>query len=266
MINSNIWKPINEDDFGFDDFIDPLDLIRNNVFKRNESWDIQVLGFKGNGKSTVGLGLCLELNPKLKKMNPRKALEKCWTFTTKDRELKKKKLNRGDVLCTDEQGTKESGSSYEWFQEVNKHFADTRQLDRTDGVIEIGITLDEMRLIKRVRNVYRVIIHPDNKLTSEQNNNHGLGIDCIVREVVENPFARSESDRYRYKYFNYSNSGRIPRLVIPHPPDKMWNAYTEMRQEFKEMLDNQEPAELQHTDQTYYEEVSKKQKIAQGVM
>lgn len=240
MDYSDEWNPAFESDFEFGFQVNPISYMRHQVFRMNESWDSRILGFRGNGKSTVGASLCLLFNPKLLDMSPKKALDRCWCFTTEERMEKKSKLRRGDVLCTDEQGTRKSGSSHKWQKEENQMLADSRQLDRVDGVMEIGITLDENRVINRIRNIYRVDIFPETKLSNNQNKGNGLAIDCIFREIVENPFSRTDSERFRSQYFKYADGGRITRATIPLPPEDFWNEYMIRRKEFKESLDREE--------------------------
>ena len=240
------WHPLFEDDFNFGFETNPIGYMRHMVFNRNESWDSRILGFRGGGKSTMALTLSLLFNPKLLDMSPKKALDRCWCFSTEERLEKKSKLSRGDLLVTDEQGTKISGSSYQFRTDENQELADSRQIDRVDGVMEVGVTLDEMRVIKRIRNIYRVDIFPETKLTSSQNNNKGMGIDCIFRELKENPFATNDKDKIKPRYFKYSVGGRISRITLPLPPVDYWNEYMVLRKEFKARIDNMESEEMEH--------------------
>jgi hypothetical protein len=229
------WNPIYYNDFKLNDVIDPLELIRYKVFQCNESWDIFADGGRGVGKSSLVLGLALKLEPRLLDMGPHAALNKCWSFTTEERNQKAAKLCRGSVLVQDEQGTQWSGSSHKWNSSDNQQFADEVQLNRTDGVIGIGISLDDGRVINRVRNAYRVKIKPIRKLSHRETGN-GMQIECILTEVVENPFPNSDNDKYTPKYFNYSHTGRISRVWIPHPPKDYWNEYSKRRAEFREQV------------------------------
>lgn len=243
MEYSDEWNPIFNEDLSLDFKVNPIGYMRHMVFKRNESWDASILGFRGGGKSTIGLSMVLLMNPKLLKMTPKKALNKSWAFTTVDRNEKKEKLMRGDALAMDEQGTKHSGSSYKWSSDENQQLADSKQVDRVDGVWEVGITLDEMRVVKRVRSLARVIIYPETKLTSKENDNLGMGIDCIFRELKENPFASNDKDKIKPRYFKYSDAGRIARVTIPLPPTEFWNEYMKRRKEFKASVDANETEE-----------------------
>lgn len=245
MDYSEEWTPLFAEDFSFDFEINPISYMRHMVFNKNESWDSRILGFRGGGKSTVALTLSLLFNPKLLDMSPGKALNKCWCFSTEERLEKKSSLKRGDLLVTDEQGTRMSGSSYQFRSDENQELADLRQIDRVDGVMEIGVTLDEMRIVKRVRNIYRVDIFPETKLSSQQNNNEGMGIDCIFRELKENPFATNDKDKIKPRYFKYSVGGRISRVTLPLPPVEYWNEYMRLRREFKEKVDNQATEEME---------------------
>lgn len=232
------------DDFRMDDILHPIDLIKHKVFDMNEAWDFFINGVRGMGKSTVGLSLALVINPKLLSMTPQKALDKCWCFTVEEFRDKAKESKRGDVLCFDEQGTQKGGSSYKYRSIENQEYADDKQLDRTDGVINIGMSIDEGRVIKRVRELYKVDVYPGRKVSSEENNGNGMAIDCIVREVIQNPFAANDSQRFGKKYFNYTDGGRISRWRIPHPPDDIWMEYSRRRDAFKEELrDARENAE-----------------------
>lgn len=220
------------EDFKMDVFIHPLDLIKYKVFVMNEAWDFFPNGARGLGKSTVGLSLALCINPKLLDMTPKAALNKCWCFTVEDYREKSSNAKRGDVVAFDEQGTQKGGSSYKYRSAENQDYADDKQLDRTDGVINIGMTLDEGRVIKRVRELYKVDVYPERKVM----NDDGMFIDCIVREIVQNPFATHDSNRYNKKYFNYTSGGRITRWRIPHPPEDFWLEYSQRREEFKQKL------------------------------
>jgi hypothetical protein len=240
MNYSTKWNPVFDEDLNFNFDVNPIGYMRHMVFKRNESWDASILGFRGSGKSTVGLSLVLLMNPRLLRMTPRRALDRCWAFTTVERNEKKEKLIRGDVLAMDEQGTKHSGSSYKWSSDENQQLADSKQIDRVDGVWEVGITLDEMRVVKRVRNLARVVVYPANKLNTEENDGIGMGIDCIVREIKENPFATNDKDKNLPRYFKYSESGRIAKITIPLPPLDFWNEYMRRWREFKASVDNEE--------------------------
>lgn len=233
------WEPIFKEDFGLEFTHDPIDYMKHQVFRKNEAWDMRIIGGRGLGKSTVGLSLSLLMKPELLDMSPQKVLDKCWCFTTEERNNLKKHLKRGDVLVMDEQGTRNSGSSYKWSSEENQELADSRQVDRVDGVMEIGITLDEMRVVKRVREVYKVEVYPQNKLTSEENGGRGLAIDCIFREITEQPFVKSGGDKHKSRYFRYEGGGgRVTRMTIPHPPVDLWNEYMKRRRDFKMALED----------------------------
>ena len=242
LVYSNNQDLLYPEDFKMDEFIHPIDLIKHKVYDMNEAWDVFVGGTRGIGKSTVGLGLGLVFNPKLLDMSPKIALDKCWCFTVEDQREKSRNAKRGDVLCFDEQGTQKGGSAYKYRSAENQDYADDKQLDRTDGVINIGMTIDETRVIKRVRELYRVDVYPERKVSSKENNNNGMAIDCIVREIVQNPFAVYDGHRFNKKYFNYTAGGRITRWRIPHPPGEIWLEYSRRREEFKQQLRDEREA------------------------
>jgi hypothetical protein len=72
-----------------------------------------------------------------------------------------------------------------------------------------------------------------------------MGIDCIFRELKENPFATNDKDKIKPRYFKYSVGGRISRVTLPLPPVEYWNEYMRLRREFKEKVDNQATEEME---------------------
>lgn len=206
---------------------DIFEYIRYRVFEMNESWDIFIFGMKGKSKSSIAYSIACLLNPDFN-------LD-FWAFSTDEWIAKGSKCTRGDVIVFDEQGTQESGSSYEHQKKENKDFADEVQLNRTDGVINIGISLGTMRVINRVRNQYKVFIYPKRKLSNHETGGMGLYTECIIKYVDEIPFPEnSDSDsHYRKKFFIDFDGCKIKTVRIPHPSAEAWIAYSKERQKFR---------------------------------
>lgn len=187
-----------------------------------------IAGMRGTAKSSTAASIAMLYNPKFSMKN--------WAFTTEEWMEKTKEAERGDVVVFDEQGTQKSGSSQKWQKTENQELADEVQLNRTDGVVSIGISIESSRLINRVRNTYKVIVYPETKLSNVETGGNGLAVDCIFRFINENPFANNDKDRFIPKYFNYTKGGRITRFRIPHPPALFWNEYSVRRSEVREKI------------------------------
>ena len=91
----------------------------------------------------------------------------------------------------------------------------------------------------------QVDIFPETKLSSVENKDMGMGIDCIFRELKENPFSTNDKDKIKPRYFKYSIGGRISRITLPLPPTSLWNEYMMMRNDFKERVDNMASEQLE---------------------
>ena len=222
------WNPIFIDDFGLDKGVNPISFIRNRVVNFNESWDMFVSGMRGSAKSSTAASIAMLYNPKFSM--------KQWAFTTEEWLEATKNGKRGDIVVSDEQGTQQSGSSQSWSKKENKEMADEVQLNRTDGVCTIGISLDSMRVLNRVRDTFKVIIYPADKRADHETCGNGMAVDCIFRFVDENPFADNDKERFNKAYFKYGRGGRITRFRIPHPPADFWNEYSRKRTEFRETV------------------------------
>jgi len=196
------------------------------VVNFNESWDMFLAGMRGTAKSSTAASIAMLYDPKFSMKN--------WAFTTEEWMEKTKNAKRGDVVVSDEQGTQQSGSSHKWMKKENQEFADEVQLNRTDGVLTIGISLEAGRVMNRVRDTYKVVVYPEKKRSNIETGGNGLAVDCIFRFVDENPFADSDKNRFIPKYFNYAKGGRITRFRIPHPPVAFWNQYSIRRSQIRE--------------------------------
>lgn len=227
------WQPLFPESYGLINIPDMFREIQHRVKDLNESWDILIAAPRGLGKSTVGLGVALLFNPNFSLDN--------WAFTMEDRLKLESELPPGSVLPHDEMGTRESGSSQEWMKSANKDFADQVQLNRTNRIIHIDITLDEGRILNRVRATYKILITPVRKLSNADTGGRGLATECIVRIVEMAPMAHG--DPFFKKYWRYFKNGRIARYIVFHPPADLWKEYSKKRKEFQEQLDSIEEAQ-----------------------
>lgn len=234
------WIPIHYEDYAFNDRrIDILDKIRDRVVKGNESWDIKIRTKRGKGKSTVALALGLRLDPKF-------TIQRNVCFTEKEWREKSSTLERGSVLIGDEMGTRLFGSSHEWMTTDNKSMADEFQINRTDGLIFIGTSLDDMRITNRVRDVFSVDVYPEKKLSIPRygiNPETGvyevrrvdLAILCILRIAQEDVFHQSGGKDY-WTYPRYAPGGIIKRVILYHPPEDIFEEYAKRRRDLRKMI------------------------------
>lgn len=240
-------RPIFLSSYKFHAAIDPLSYISHRVKDFNESGDIFVGGGKGKGKSSNTLSAMLWMSPKLIKQNPETVLNGHMGFKTKERNEKVKDLHPGDVFFFDEQGTAESGSSYDWNKKENKMYADQNQLDRTNRIINFGVSLDAGRVVKRVRDTYSYMLKPEEKLGDRENEGRGMATRCRLFQKIT-PFHTGEIEYL--KAFNYAKGGRISFIRLPHPPKELWNEYMRRREAFKADIDSREflPRTKQNVD------------------
>lgn len=227
------WQPLYPEYYDMHNIQDVFKEIRHRVKDLNESWDVLIVASRGMGKSTVGLSVALHFDSLFSLDN--------WAFKMEDRLRLEAELPPGSVLVNDEMGTRQSGSSQEWNRSENKDFADQVQLNRTNRIIHIDITLDEGRVLNRVRNTYKILITPVRKLSNADTGGRGLATECIVRIVEMAPMAHGNP--FFKKYWRYSKKGRIARYVFFHPPADLWKEYSKRRKEFQEELDKIEEAQ-----------------------
>ena len=232
-----------------DDAFDIFQLIRHKVVNCNESWDILCTGAKGVGKSSTMLSVACLLDPvySLKR----------WAFTTEEQTNMRANARKGNVIVSDEMGTQAALSSHNWQDKQSKNAVDQHQLDRTERIINIGTTLDIGRINNRVRTQYKVIINIEDKLDDNQTHGHGLGTSCVIRFVEEDPFATSDNDMFKRKYFRDKFGRRISRVIIPHPPIEMFRKYSVMRDDFKRKLKEKPKAKNEKEEENYIEKISR---------
>lgn len=222
------WDPLFREDFGFDNALNPLKYIRYRVVYMNESWDIFVESMKGAGKSSVALSIANLLDPSwnMNKM----------AFSTED--WLNIEASRGDAVFFDEQGTQQSGSSHKWNKQENQDLADETQLNRTDGVINIGVSLDSNRVINRMRNQFKVFVYPYQK-RSDKETGQGLYIDCVFLFISENVYGGNFDERYLKRHFRYAKDGLVRFVRVPHPPKHLWDIYSRKRAKIRKEIKEQ---------------------------
>ncbi|MDV0447426.1 hypothetical protein MsAg5_13160 [Methanosarcinaceae archaeon Ag5] len=249
------WIPLHYEDYAFyNRQIDILDLIRKKVVEGNESWDFKIRSKRGKGKSTIALALGLRLDHNF-------AVSRNVAFTTDDWFRMSESLGRGAVILGDEMGTRMFGSSHEWNTTDNKSMSDEVQINRTDGIIFIGTSLDDMRITNRVREVFSVDVYPERKITVpryELNQETGetkiirwdLAIVCILRIAQEDIFGQNGGKDF-WTYPRYAPRGIIKRVILYHPPTEMFEEYSRKRNELRRMI--REDRKRREADRLYKE-------------
>jgi hypothetical protein len=200
---------------------DPFAYFRNAVINRNESWDIFIAQDRGAGKSATAMGMAMMIDPHFTIDH--------WCFTTERFiELITTPQRKGTVVVFDDMGTQGGGSSRKWNAEGAHDLADIMQLNRTDGIITIGTSLELARSELRFRRGFKVLVSPEKKLSNEDTRGRGLATLVDLRIKSTDVF----NDEVRYKLMRYAPGGRIKRVVVPHPPVDMWLKYQGIRDTF----------------------------------
>lgn len=214
------WKPLFKDDFRFSQPFNIFDFVRDAVIRRNESIDFFLAADRGMGKSAAAMSLAMMLDPNFKIEH--------WCFT-QDRfiELITSHQPKGTVVVFDDVGTAEGSSSRKWQNDAAHDLADIMQVNRTDGVITIGTSLQLGRMELRLRAGFRVLCQPVRKLTAQETGN-GMAIDTEMRLRTVDVF----DDSVRYKLWRYAPGGRVKFVRLFHPPADVWNRYQVVRKEF----------------------------------
>jgi len=215
------WTPIEPDDFPqFKENQDIFNFIRESVVDKNESWDFFIAQQRGMGKSTIAIALARMLDPNFEVKNI--------SFKAKDfAEKMTSGLDKGSVLIFDDMGTAQGGSSRKWQATGVHELADIMQLNRTDGIITIGTSIELERSEKRLRSGFRCLISPVEKLSHTQTGN-GLAIDIEMRVKSIDVF----NDVSLFKLWRYSNGGRVKLMRLYHPDVQLWGRYQKMRSEY----------------------------------
>lgn len=222
------WNPINHRELMMDKDFDVLGFISNRVVYYNESWDISILGGKGIGKSSTALGIAKLLNSRFNVENNVCFNVDEWVERTNQEGV------RGQVFILDEVGTEGSLSSRTSMKRDNRSSSDIVQLNRTEGVITIYVTIDDNRIDKRVRETTSVLSSPIKKLGDDATGGMGFASQVDIRYRVSYPAKNDNKDEYLtfgVKGFKYSSKGRVKSIIVPHPPISDWLKYESLRNE-----------------------------------
>lgn len=213
-----MWQPIFKEDFPqFKENQNIFKFIRNSVVNRNESYDFFIAQQRGMGKSTIAIALAKMLDPDF-------SIDRI-VYTAKDfMNLMVSGLPKGSVVIFDDLGTSQGGSSRKWQSSGVHELADIMQLNRTDGIITIGTSIEIERSEKRLRSGFRCLISPSEKLAHYQTGN-GLAIDVEMRIKSIDVF----NDQAIFKLWRYSNGGRVKLIRLYHPDVEFWKKYQVMR-------------------------------------
>ena len=215
------WKPLFAGDYQFHSKpFNIFEFVRDAVIRRNESIDFFLAADRGMGKSASAMSLAMMLDPNFKVEH--------WCFT-QDRfiELITSHQPKGTVIVFDDVGTSEGSSSRKWQNDAAHDLADIMQVNRTDGIITIGTSLQLGRMELRLRAGFRVLCQPVRKLTTHETGN-GMAIDTEMRLRTVDVF----DDSIRYKLWRYAPGGRVKFVRLFHPPVGIWNRYQVVRKEF----------------------------------
>ena len=214
------WTPLFKSDFRFSQPFNIFEFVRDAVIRRNESIDFFLAADRGMGKSASAMSLAMMLDPNFKVEH--------WCFT-QDRfiELITSHQPKGTVIVFDDVGTAEGSSSRKWQKDEAHDLADIMQVNRTDGIITIGTSLQLGRMELRLRAGFRVLCQPVRKLTAQETGN-GMAIDTEMRLRTVDVF----DDTVRYKLWRYAPGGRVKFVRLFHPPVGIWNKYQVIRKEF----------------------------------
>lgn len=215
------YSPTFFSDFGLQHKFNVFQQIRNDVVKRNESWDIFIAQKRGAGKSAMALRMALLIDPNF-------TLDHVCFRVSDFVRLLTSRQRPGTVLIFDDLGTQEGGSSRRWQRQESHDLADIMQLNRTDGIITIATSLELDRSEKRLRAGFSLLIDPGTKLSSADTRGNGLASRIVMRKKGVDVF---EGTTY-WQYWRYASGGRIVAIDISHPPAELWKEYRMKRDQF----------------------------------
>ncbi|MDO5835629.1 MAG: hypothetical protein Q4P17_03900 [Methanobacterium sp.] len=199
------------------------DGICNKIIKalhNNESTDILICGVKGDGKSSVGVGLGRLLSDNF-------SIDDI-VFNVTDYLRRAEELPPYSVIVFDETGTQNSGmSSRNFMSNKNKNVVDVWQMVRTKKICTICITLDIGRIDNRIRETFRYHITPIKKLTDEDTKGHGLAVLCELREIIKAKQSEETDMLFKLKSSRINGLGAI---TVPLAPTWFIHAYEDKRE------------------------------------
>lgn len=230
------WEPIYKEDLKLINSYDFFKTIVNRVKRYNESYDMTVVGDRGLGKSAFGLAAA-QIMHRIFTEDPEDEFPldrvcfdvDAWIETTST-------IHGGGVVILDEVGTEGSLSSRTSMSKGNRATSDIIQLMRTDRIITIYISTDRDRIDKRVRQLTSVMGTPIRKLTNEDTNGYGLGIEADIKYKRTHPATNTgnaETDsgylHHEITKLKFSAKGVIHSVVVPHPDIPSWREYEAKR-------------------------------------
>lgn len=219
------WVPVFKEDFPqLNQNVNIFEHIYNAVVKNNESFDFFIAQQRGMGKSTIAISIARMIDPMFSVENIMFTADDFARFMTTEHP-------KGTVCIFDDMGTAQGGSSRKWQGAGVHELADIMQLNRTDGIITIGTSLELERSEKRLRAGFRCLISPVTKLAHTQTGN-GLAIDVEMRMKDVDVF----KDLSMFKLWRYAEGGRVKLIRLYHPDAVFWNEYQTLRHTFLEGL------------------------------
>jgi hypothetical protein len=214
-------------EMGLDSNFDFYTWIVTRVKHFNESQDIIILGMRGTGKSTLGIGLAQQIQPYFDGTQfP--ASHICFSIDDYQALTESLSGRGGGVVVLDEVGTEGSLSSRTSMSQGNREMADVIQLMRTDRIITIYITLDAGRIDKRVRDLASIVATPIRKVPDEEMNGLGMYIEADFRHRTSKMNSKGYLEE-SMSMFKYAPNGEIGNIKIPHPGTTLWLEYEALR-------------------------------------
>lgn len=198
----------------------------NELLNRNQSTDTVIYGVKGDGKSSLGMGLCYQADESFdvdhivfsmdEYLNAIRELEPC------------------SYIIFDETGTQSSGmSSRDFMSNKNKSVVDIWQMARTNQICTIAITLDAGRIDNRIRETFRYHMAPIMKLSNDDTKGHGLANVCEVREIIKAKSAEGSDTLFNLKS---ARPNGISWLSVPMAPKQLIYKYEQKRDVFRKAM------------------------------
>lgn len=212
LLGKEDYRPLRNDKKEQIDII--ADLRKMN--ESNEAVDILITGMRGDGKSTLAMGIChrLDLNFSVNKI----CFDMHEFITLVDT------LPHGSAILMDESGTVESGMSCrQSMSSENQEFNDVWRKVRTKGIYFVVISPDKDDIDKRVRSSFRFICTPVAKLSNDDTNGNGMAIKSLI---VENFKEYDDVELFKMKKRYYKG---IKFVTIAAPPASLIYNYEKKR-------------------------------------
>lgn len=225
------WNPAFTHDLMLDSDMDVFEFMRDRVVNYNESFDATIVGLRGGSKSSSTLSCACLYDPFFSVDNICFSVDE-WLERTQE-------LNPGSVAMLDEVGTEGSLSSRTSMTKGNRTTADVVQMNRTQRIVTFYVSVDDMRIDKRARQLSTVVGSPINKLNDKQNCGYGLAseIDLKIRSSKPSQEGKQKTKtdgstgylEHEVKSWRYGPKGVIKSIIVPHPPMDLWKKYEKKR-------------------------------------